>query len=192
VRVVAGLGNPGPEYRDTRHNAGWMAVGEIARRCVPQARDQDYGGNGALARCGQVLLFRPLGYMNRSGPPVARLLKLYDVAPHELLVILDDADLPLGQLRLRRDGSSGRHKGLESLIGALQTEQFPRLRMGIGPCPEGIALRDFVLSPFGEREGAAVEEMIDRAADAALLWSREGIDAAMTRYNRKLDNESSS
>lgn len=190
MKLVVGLGNPGRRYRGTRHNAGWMAVERLAENCG--ARPETASADGALARCGELWLFKPLAYMNRSGPPVARLLEKKGVAPSEMLVVLDDLNLPLGTLRLRTSGSSGGHNGLESVIRAVGTEDFPRLRLGIGPCPAARDMREFVLSPFADEEWDVVEAMTDRAEDALLCWSRHGVETAMNRHNRKVDKEPAS
>ncbi len=181
MRVIVGLGNPGRRYGGTRHNAGWMAADRIA--ALVGVETETFGRDGVLARCEDLILFKPLGYMNRSGPPVGRLLADLGAATDELLVLVDDMALPLGRVRLRPGGSSGGHRGLASVAEALGTEQFPRLRMGIGACPAGSDAYDYVLSRFTEEEGPGVEEMVERAAQAALCWARDGIDAAMTRFN---------
>ena len=181
MRIIVGLGNPGRRYGDTRHNAGWMALDRLAAR-LDVAHEEDTCG-GLLARCGDVWLFKPLGYMNCSGPPVARLVTKGGVPLERLLVLVDDLDLPLGRIRLRPAGSSGGHRGLASLIEALGTEKFPRLRLGMGPGPPGLSAREFVLSRMEAHERDAIEPMCERAAEAALCWVREGIEAAMNRFN---------
>jgi PTH1 family peptidyl-tRNA hydrolase len=181
VRLIVGLGNPGRRYSGTRHNAGWMAADRVA--ALAGVETEVFSRDGVLARSGDLFLLKPLGYMNRSGPPVSRLLDELGAAVDELLVFVDDMALPLGRVRLRAGGSSGGHRGMASVAEALGTEQFPRLRMGIGACPAGSDAYEYVLSRFTEEERPAVEEMVDRAAQAALCWARDGIDAAMTRFN---------
>jgi len=183
VRIIVGLGNPGREYRYARHNAGWMALDALVRRS--DAGREDFRTGGVAVRAGDLLLFRPLRYMNRSGQPVADILRAEQVPLAHVLVMLDDVNLPLGVVRLRARGSSGGHNGLASVIEALGTDEFPRLRMGIGPCPFDRVLRDFVLSPFEDDEWDAVDDMVDRAAEAAVCWVRQGITAAMDEFNRK-------
>ena len=167
MKIVAALGNPGRQYADTRHNAGWMAADEVARRC---------GAKGETVRCGGMFvrisaeglgLFKPMSYMNLCGQPVSRICRQTGAGLDELLILVDDLNLPLGGIRLRPGGASGGHKGLKSLVQALGTDQFPRLRMGIGPRPAGVPGRDFVLSPFTRGEWDAVDPMVERAADAA-------------------------
>ena len=188
VKIIAGLGNPGRQYADTRHNTGWMTLQKLARRCEAEEREEERCG-GLLLRCGGVWLFRPLDCVNLSGPPVAWLCREACVELEDLLVLADDLNLDLGMIRLRRGGSSGGHKGLASLTEALGTESFPRLKMGIGPSSPGEDARDFVLSPFAPEEREAAEDMTDEAAEAALCWAREGIQAAMNRFNRKAGGE---
>ena len=181
VKIVAGLGNPGRQYCETRHNAGWMALDELARLCG--AAGDEIRCGGALGRCTGLWLFKPLSYMNLCGPPVARLCREAGIGLEHLLVAVDDLNLPLGTLRTRPGGSGGGHRGLQSLIGALGTDRFPRLRMGIGPCPPGMDARDFVLAPFAAGEREPAHAMVCGAAEAALCWAREGIEAAMSRFN---------
>ncbi len=182
MRLIVGLGNPGPRYAETRHNAGWMAVDRLAARCG--AHGEVFRADRVEARCGDLLLVKPLLYMNRSGPPVANVLRRTGLPIEHLLVLVDDANLTLGAIRLRRGGSSGGHNGLQSVADALGSEQFARLRMGVGRRPRGLALREYVLGDFGPEEWDAVEPMLDAAAEAALCWASEGAEAAMNRYNR--------
>ena len=185
MRIIVGLGNPGPDYADTRHNAGWMAVEKVAAR-IGRCREE-FRGDGMLGRADEALLLKPLLYMNRSGPPTARLMRETGAALSDLLVLADDMNLPLGAVRVRPTGSSGGHNGLASLIEALGSDQFPRLRMGTGPRPTGMDARDFVLSSFDDAEWDAVEEMTDRAAEAVLCWMKDGIEEAMSRFNRGVE-----
>jgi PTH1 family peptidyl-tRNA hydrolase len=183
VKIVAALGNPGRQYHRTRHNAGWMALDALAERCDPEP--EQFRCGGVAARSGRLLLFKPLDYVNMSGPPVARLLGAEGARIEDLLVLVDDVNLPLGSVRLRPDGSSGGHNGLQSLVDALGTESFGRLRMGIGPRPAQVDLRDFVLSPFTDDEWDAVDEMAEWAVRAVLCWEEHGIEAAMEQFNRR-------
>jgi len=185
LKVMVGLGNPGRVYSKTRHNAGWMALDRVAESC-DVGREEDVC-QGILAPCGDIWLFKPLTYMNLSGPPVAELCRRAGVDVKDVLVLVDDLNLPLGSVRLRPGGSSGGHRGLESLVNALRTEEFPRLRMGVGPHSSGEDTREFVLSPFARNELDTVQQMIDSAAQAALCWARDGMEAAMNRFNRKIE-----
>lgn len=191
AHLILGLGNPGEEYRDTRHNVGFRVVDELARRWgIPldgvecNSRAGRLGGTGGVS--GEVLLVQPQTYMNRSGYAARCFVERYQVEPASILVVYDEVNLPLGRLRVRRQGSPAGHRGLESVIESLRTAEVPRLRLGVAPPegpPAGEALVDFVLSPFAAEEREAVEEMIRRAADAAETWLGEGAEVAMNRFN---------
>jgi len=188
MRLILGLGNPGEEYRDTRHNVGFRVVEELARRWeVPAAGLECNALVGLRPGEDPVLLARPQTYMNRSGWSARCFAERHGLDPAAVLVIYDEVNLPLGKLRLRRGGSPAGHRGLESVIENLRTAEIPRLRLGVAPeegkPAGGEELVDFVLSPFAAEEREAVEEMIRRAADACEAWVREGIDAAMGRFN---------
>lgn len=186
MKVITGLGNPGERYRFTRHNVGFRVVDLLADRWGLTGEGRVREGAGLLEvhrpqPIGKVLLVKPLKYMNRSGGPLRAALRQTDVAvATDLLVIADDIDLPLGKLRLRRSGSAGGHNGLRDIIAAFGTDEFSRLRVGIGRAGE---TTDHVLSTFtpGERELAT--EMVAVAADAAETWLREGIEPAMNAFN---------
>jgi PTH1 family peptidyl-tRNA hydrolase len=191
ARLILGLGNPGEEYRDTRHNVGFRVVDELARRwrisldrLECNSRTGRLDGAGGVS--GEVLLAQPQTYMNRSGYAARCFAELHQLEPASLLVVYDEVSLPLGRLRLRRSGSPAGHRGLESVIESLRTAEVPRLRLGVAPAdgpPAGEDLVEFVLSPFAAGDRDAVEEMIRRAADAAETWLREGVEAAMNRFN---------
>ncbi len=189
--LIVGLGNPGPEYAATRHNVGFRCVSLLARR-------HHLGWNRRLAHSRvaegtigphQVVLARPHTFMNRSGDAVAALLRHYRLDPARLLVIHDDLDLPLGRLRLRPEGSAGGHQGLRSILERLHTAAVARLRLGIGR-PGGDAgererggVVDYVLTSFRPEEMPALQEMVERAADAVTCLLEEGTAAAMNRFN---------
>jgi len=181
VKFVIGLGNPGSRYVHTRHNLGWRVLDALAAELPTE--EQREMCEGLAARAGCVTLFKPLTYMNESGRAVARLASDRGVGPQDMLVVLDDLNLPLGSVRLRAGGSAGGHRGLQSVIDALGTEQVPRLRLGIGPLREGMSARQFVLSPFEETELESCNRMVERAVAAVLCWLAEGVEAAMSRYN---------
>jgi PTH1 family peptidyl-tRNA hydrolase len=183
--LIVGLGNPGPEYANTRHNLGFLCADELARRAGARwerPRLKAVQAKGTLAGR-DVVLAKPQTYMNDSGVSVVQLVRWYKTPLTDLLVISDDLDLPFGQLRLRGEGSAGGQKGLGSIIQQLRTNQVPRLRIGIGRPRWGEA-RDYVLTRFTREQAEALPEIIGRAADAAELWLAEGIIAAMNRYNR--------
>ena len=184
THLIVGLGNPGAEYRHTRHNVGFQVVEELARRWGLEPRGAEC--NSRLAERGGTLLALPQTYMNRSGYAVSCLLERYGVEPERVLVVLDEVALPLGKLRLRAGGSPGGHRGLESILESLQTDRVPRLRLGVRAgetAPSGAELVEFVLTPFAPEERETAEAMVSRAADAAEHWLREGVEAAMSRHN---------
>ena len=187
MRLIVGLGNPGKEYRETRHNVGFMVADEIAKRHgltlamapsqVPDAfLAKKYGPEPWLVA-------KPLTFMNRSGDAVAALSHYYDIAPADLLVVVDEVALPFGRLRARARGSAGGHNGLKSVIERLGTTEFPRLRLGVGRGDTRRDLADHVLSKFEADERAALEEFITRAADAAEMFAAAGIEKVMNTYN---------
>ena len=181
MKFVIGLGNPGDEYAGTRHNLGWRVMDELAR--LRRIKDEGPRWEGLLSVKGAVALFKPLTYMNNSGDAVARLVAGSGVALENVLVVLDELNLPLGPLRMRVGGSAGGHRGLASVIQSLGTDQFPRLRLGIGPPRPDLSGRDFVLSPFDEEELPLAEKLVARAVQAVEYWMDQGPDAAMSRYN---------
>jgi PTH1 family peptidyl-tRNA hydrolase len=194
-RLILGLGNPGEEYRATRHNVGFRVVEELARR--RQARLDRLECNALTARVElaapaslAVLLAQPQTYMNRSGFAARCLVELHGFAPEALLVVYDEINLPFGRLRLRRSGSPAGHRGIESILENLRTDQVPRLRVGIagaGGTPDGEGRVEFVLSPFTPAEEEALAPVLERAADACEAWLSDGIDAAMARFNGDRD-----
>jgi PTH1 family peptidyl-tRNA hydrolase len=185
-RLIVGIGNPGPEYAKTRHNVGFRVLDALAKRLNVSKQEARFRGVYAVAQIGdlKVGLLKPLTYVNLSGQAVSEAVKQLNLQPEQILVVLDDAQLPLGKLRMRPKGSSGGHKGLQSIIDALQTEEIPRLRVGIGSPPEGVDMVTFVLSPFEDDEELVIGEAVKRAADAAIVWATEGINAAMQKFNK--------
>lgn len=193
MRIIVGLGNPGRRYQGTRHNVGFAVADEVARRI---GADFESGRAETLtARQGRglaaVLVAKPLTMMNLSGESVAGLAGFYKVDPASILVVADDVNLPLGRLRLRARGSAGGHNGLRSIIGCLGTEEFPRLRVGVGRGDPRRDLADHVLARFDGDERDEVERTITRAADAVDTFLAEGIEAAMNQHNRAEDVSSS-
>jgi PTH1 family peptidyl-tRNA hydrolase len=186
MKVICGLGNPGDRYRATRHNVGFRVVDLLADRWGQTGRGRLRDGSAQLEvgrpePIGRVLLVKPMKFMNVSGGPLRAALRNADVETgEELLVVADDVDLPLGKIRLRRAGSAGGHNGLRDIIAALGTNEFARLRVGIGRGGETV---DHVLATFRPAERELVDEAIATAADAAELWLRAGIDEAMNAYN---------
>ena len=186
--VIAGLGNPGNQYRDTRHNVGFMVVDRLAERLkAPFVPGQgEYWFSESELRGQDVVLVKPTTYMNDSGNALADCAEKFGVQPDRILVVFDDFQIPLGTLRLRTSGSDGGHNGLGSIIYQFQTERIPRLRCGIGreAVPGGHeAIVDFVLTPFEKQELPVVEQMIDRACDACAAVAADGINIAMNKFN---------
>lgn len=184
--VVVGLGNPGAEYAATRHNIGFRVIEKLADRLA--VREFRYESPSWLAASrtenGTLLLCLPSTYMNRSGLAVQLLQRRYHMDLERCLVICDDVHLPLGTLRLRRKGSSGGQKGLQSIIDRTGSEEFPRLRCGVGPRPEGISLPDFVLAPFAAEDIERGDNMAERAASAVLHVMARGVEDAMQTFHR--------
>lgn len=184
-RLIVGLGNPGPRYAATRHNVGFHVVAEVAARRGLQLDQEEC--NAEVAAGGDLLLALPQTYMNRSGFAVRCLLERRRLAASEVLVVYDDIHLPLGRLRLRPRGGPGGHRGMESVIENLRTQEVARLRCGVVGAGEVVppeALAEFVLEPFAPSQEPEVEEMVRQAADACEAWLDEGIEAAMNRFNR--------
>jgi PTH1 family peptidyl-tRNA hydrolase len=181
IRLVAGLGNPGPEYVVTRHNIGFMVVDQFAAQ-FGSTWERSGKWDTLSTKCGPVLLIKPLSFMNHSGYPLFAVAQFYKVAPQEILIVLDDLALPLGRLRLRARGGPGGHNGLESIIVQFGTEEIPRLRIGIGAAPrEGLV--DYVLSRFFEEEKPLVRSTIDRAVEAVKCAVDNGLVSAMNNFN---------
>lgn len=184
--LIVGLGNPGAEYEWTRHNAGFMVIDELARRTGATVRVKECQALTARTQIGGVaaLLVKPQTFMNLSGVAVAQLKSKYEVADAaQTLVITDDFALPFGKLRIRPSGSAGGHNGLKSLIARLDTQNFPRLRLGIAPDHPLSNSVDFVLTEFPRKEREALAAMVERAADAVEVILTKGIAEAMNRFN---------
>jgi len=191
LKLIVGLGNPGPEYSDTRHNVGFWVTGELADRHKVkfrqsarwQARTARIAGEGESE---DVLLAEPTTFMNLSGRAVRQLVTFYKLDIADLLVLVDDADLPLGKLRIRMGGSAGGHNGLKSIIQELGTQQFSRLRIGVGR--QAGELKNHVLGRFGAGERESIETAVKRAGDAAEMFVKDGILKAMNAFNAPEQN----
>ena len=183
MKLIVGLGNPGDEYRGTRHNVGFMVADTIATRHALGWRHRDQVLLAKNFGADAFLVAKPLTYMNRSGDVVGELMRYYGVGPEDLLVIVDEAALPFGRLRARARGSAGGHNGLKSIIERLETTEFARLRLGVGRGDPRRDLADHVLARFEPDERAELEAFIARAADAAELFAAEGIEKVMNQYN---------
>lgn len=186
MKLIAGLGNPGRQYENTPHNAGFLVADGLAETLGCNLRRSFWFD----AKLGKVvygkeplLIVKPQTYMNRSGTAVSAVLRWHKLKPEDLIVVLDDADLPVGRLRIKPKGSSGGHKGLESVIGILGTDKFARVRLGIGRDEEGKDLVDHVLSPFSDDEQHRMDDVIKAAVKAVICIVESGVDAAMNDFN---------
>jgi PTH1 family peptidyl-tRNA hydrolase len=192
VKLIVGLGNPGIEYQFTPHNLGFLAVDRLAQQYGVEVRNRQCRALTARATVGSetVLLAKPETFMNLSGLSVRELLASYEIRPEfDLIVIQDELDFPLGTVRLHQRRSSGGHNGIESIVGALGTQDFLRIRMGVAPerkITDGVS---YLLSPLRKAELKVVDEMLDTAADAVKTVLTEGAAAAMNRFNRKPETE---
>ena len=186
MRVIVGLGNPGKQYVHTPHNVGFEAIDNLAARldCRLRGSFRFQARTGkAVVRDEPVLLVQPQAYMNNSGPALAPLLRTKGAGAPDLIVALDDADLAVGRIRVRAKGSSGGHKGLASIIASVGTEDFVRVRIGIGRDSGGRDLVEHVLTPFSSEERRQMDDVIERAADAVLCVVESGVEAAMNKFN---------
>jgi PTH1 family peptidyl-tRNA hydrolase len=185
--IVVGLGNPGRRYTGTRHNVGFVLVRRLARRWGVKFRKRKYG-----ARIGEVMrneerlvLAQPQTYMNLSGTAVRQIMDGYGIPARNLVVVYDDLDIPVGQIRIRKEGRPGSHKGMRSIVAEIGTFAFPRLRVGIGPLAPGDEATDFVLSPFSGEELPALEDALLKAVEALEMVTDGRIDAAMNAFNKR-------
>ena len=186
MKLIVGLGNPGSRYQETRHNVGFDVVDELARRL-----NLDFGPSPTEAvmakesgHLAKIMLAKPLTFMNRSGLAVGELARYYRIGLDDLLIVSDDVNLPLGRLRVRPGGSDGGHNGLRSIIELFSTDRIARLRVGIGRGERDRDLADYVLAGFEGQELGVIKVAISRAADAAELFVREGIESAMNSFNQ--------
>ena len=186
--LVVGLGNPGDEYEGTRHNAGFMLVERLAEAWGVELRGRLFKARTALARRGgeEALLVAPKTFMNRSGVAVREAMAGKDVPAERLIVVYDDLDIALGEIRVRKTGRPGTHKGMISIAGEIRTDDFARIRIGIGPCPAGRDAADYVLEPFRRDERPLLDQSLGQAAEALEMVLDGRIDRAMTRFNRRV------
>ncbi len=188
MRLIVGLGNPGPEYQWTPHNLGFLAVDELANRGgirVERPEAQALVGLGKVAG-EEVILAKPQTYMNLSGNSVGRLMDKYELEPADLLVLFDERDLPSGMIRIGERGSPGTHNGAKSVTSAVGTQEFVRLRLGCGPDHPVGDLAAYVLRPMKKGELEVAAEMVATAGDAVEMMLTQGIAAAMNKYNRRI------
>jgi PTH1 family peptidyl-tRNA hydrolase len=186
LKIVVGLGNPGARYKDTRHNIGFQVVDELARRWRSETWKRRFEAEVSEHRAGgPVLIVKPQTFMNLSGTAVREAAKFYKVESKDIIVIHDDLDLPIGRLRIREHGGAGGHKGIDSMIGQLGTDEFVRVKFGISRPPAEWDTADYVLGRFGSKEQATIAQTISLAADAVEAILAEGAAAAMNRFNRQ-------
>lgn len=186
MKLIVGLGNPGKQYHQTRHNIGFDVIDEVSSRFnipLSQAKWQGIYGMGHV-NGEKVILLKPLTYMNLSGESVRAVMDFYDLDPEDLVVIYDDLDLPVGKIRLRQKGSAGGHNGIKSIIAHLGTQQFNRIRVGIDRPPTGMSVSDYVLSRFQKDDREAIEQTIKVCADACEAWLKSPFLQVMNEYNQ--------
>jgi PTH1 family peptidyl-tRNA hydrolase len=185
--AIIGLGNPGRRYAETRHNAGYSFVKKLARRWDARLKKRKYSSKIAeVERDDETLvLAQPQTYMNESGLAVVEMLEGYRIGPENIVVVYDDLDIPLGQIRVRKEGSAGTHKGLRSIINEVGTRAFPRIRVGIGPMVEPGDATKFVLSPFAREEIPILERSLAKAQEALEMILAGRIDKAMNEFNQR-------
>ena len=189
--IIAGLGNPGKQYENTKHNVGFLTIDVLAEKLgirVSKIKHKALTGEGFISG-EKVILVKPQTYMNLSGESIREILSFYKADPERLVVIYDDIDLPMGSLRIRKKGSAGTHNGMKSIIYQIVSEDFPRVRIGIGGERKG-DLADYVISGFRKEDRKTVEDSILRAADAVICTVEKGIDIAMGEYNTKAKKKS--
>jgi len=187
VWVVVGLGNPGQHYSQTRHNVGFMFIRRVAKAWDIRLKKRMYLSKGIMVNRDndKIFLAMPQTYMNNSGQALSLIVKGTQIELPHLIVVYDDLDIPLGEIRVRKEGSAGFHKGIISIIQELETSKFPRIRIGIGPLPEDVDAADFVLSPFQKEEMPLLDKSLTIAQEALELLLSGEIDRAMSIYNQR-------
>lgn len=188
--IIAGLGNPTKEYEKTRHNAGFDAIDVLAEKHgiqITERKHRAFCGTGFIGG-ERVLLAKPQTFMNASGESLREAADFYKIRPEQVIVIYDDISLRVGQLRIRTKGSAGGHNGIKSIIAHLGSQDFPRIKIGVGAKPDRMDLADYVLSRFSQTDRQMMEDAFQDAADAVEFMLADGVDAAMNRYNRKKSN----
>lgn len=185
MKMVIGLGNPGKQYEHTRHNIGFKVIDRLAEQLGATTMQSKFNGMYTVIHRpeGKVMLVKPLTYMNLSGECVRPLMDYYDVDVEDIIVLYDDLDFPPGELKLRQKGSAGGHNGIKSLIAHLGTDQFKRVRLGVGRPTNGMKISDYVLADFGKDEATVIESMIDKGADASIDFLKKPFLEVMNSYN---------
>ena len=185
MRIIIGLGNPGKDYEKTRHNAGFRVIDLLCEKYEIQTTRMKFHsmiGEGRIAG-EKVLLVKPTTYMNNSGQAVREIVSYYQLEPKDIVVFSDDIDIPFGTLRIKRKGSAGGHNGLKSVIYHLQSDEFPRIKLGVGKKREGEDLADFVLGRFSQNEQEVMDTLIEMATESLEVLIKDGEDKAMSEYN---------
>lgn len=185
LKLIVGLGNPGPQYEQTRHNIGFKVIDELAHRLQTPLKHSKFNGMYAIVHHDneKLILLKPLTYMNLSGESIQAMMRYYDVPIDHLLVIYDDLDLPVGKIRLRQKGSAGGHNGIKSTIAHLGTQEFKRIRVGIDRPGPDISVSNYVLSTFSKEEQKIMEEVISRCADSCEKWLEMSFIEVMNQFN---------
>lgn len=187
--LIVGLGNPGPEYRSTRHNVGFRVIDCLAERHridTSKTQKRAFVGSGTIGDV-PVVLAKPITFMNLCGESIAPLMRMFELRPEDVIVVYDDMDLPVARLRVRQEGSAGGHNGIKSLIQHLRSESFPRVRIGVGRPGQTAGAVDHVLSKFSRDEIEPIAQTVELAADAVEVIVAEGVPAAMNRFNTRAD-----
>lgn len=185
TKLIAGLGNPGPKYEETRHNIGFDVIDELAKQLGVELTEAKHKGLYGIARAGaeKVILLKPLTYMNLSGESIGAVMRYYDIDTEDVIVVYDDLDLPQGKIRLRQKGSAGGHNGIKSTIAHLGTDQFKRVRVGIGRPDGPIKTVDYVLGTFSKEERTVMTDAVQKSADACLHAVRHPFIDTMNQFN---------
>lgn len=185
MKMIVGLGNPGKKYEQTRHNVGFLAIDEIARKLDAPAMQSKFNGMYTVVHRpeGKVMLVKPLTYMNLSGECVRPLMDYYNIDVEDVIVLYDDLDFPPGEMKMRQKGSAGGHNGMKSLIAHLGTTDFKRIRLGVGRPTNGMKITDYVLGNFSKEEMPDIQQMIDQSADACIDWLQSPFNEVMNKFN---------
>lgn len=186
--IIAGLGNPGSAYEYTKHNMGFLAIDNLAEKLGVKVNRIKFKGLVGEGKIGseKVILLKPQTYMNNSGESIREICNFYKIPSQNLIVLVDDIDIGFANVKIKKKGSAGTHNGLKSIIFHLQSDDFPRIKIGVGKQAEGEDLADFVLSGFTQKEGQQIEETIDRAVLSAMEIVENGVESAMNKYNKKV------